>query len=68
MNSKYVLLLGVALAFFLSKPVLAAIFITDNTGVSVPADNGTSTLLNVTARMQQYVGYYGQINASVKLT
>ncbi|MEK6843187.1 MAG: hypothetical protein AABY04_01745 [Candidatus Micrarchaeota archaeon] len=68
MNRKFVLLLGLALALILSRPVLAAIFVTDNTAVAVPTANGTSTLLNVTARMQQYVGFFGQVNATVKLT
>lgn len=57
------LLLGL-LANFTSS----SIFLTDNQNVAVPSDNGTSSNLNITGRMQQYVGYYGNINTTVILS
>ncbi|MFH1750393.1 MAG: hypothetical protein ABH863_01820 [Candidatus Micrarchaeota archaeon] len=67
MNRGIVLLIGLATVILLANYASSAIFITDNTGVNVPADNGTSTMLNVTSRMQQYVGFFGGINSTVKI-
>ncbi len=54
----------VVLAFM--AHVATSVIQTDNLGVPVPASNGTSTLLNVTARMEQYVGYFGDIVMMVR--
>ncbi|MBI5225398.1 hypothetical protein HY989_06020 [Candidatus Micrarchaeota archaeon] len=69
MSNKYVygaigflLILAIAVKF-----ASAAIQQTDNTAVAAPTENGTSTLLNVTTRMQQYVGFFGHINTTVRL-
>ncbi len=67
MNRNYVLVLTLVVVLLLARAVSSAIFITDNTGVTVPADNGTSTMLNITARMQQYIGFFGQVNTTVKI-
>ncbi len=47
--------------------VNSAIQTTDNLGVPVPAANGTSSNLNISARMQQYVGYFGNVVTMVRL-
>lgn len=63
------MLLGLVFVVVIAFTRLAtsAIQVTDNLGVPVPAENGTSTLLNVTARMQQYVGYFGDAVMMVRL-
>ncbi|HLC48410.1 MAG TPA: hypothetical protein VJI13_05025 [Candidatus Norongarragalinales archaeon] len=67
MRRGYQLVLGLVAIVFLAKMAASAIFLTDNTGVAAPSENGTSTLLNVSARMQQYVGFFGVINSTVKI-
>lgn len=64
------LILGIAAVVVLSmlvNVVRAPLYITDNTNVAVPVENGTSTNLNVTSRMQQYVGFFGRVWAEVRL-
>ncbi|MFH1750439.1 MAG: hypothetical protein ABH863_02050 [Candidatus Micrarchaeota archaeon] len=56
-----------AFLLLISVSVRAALQQTDNTAVAVPSDNGTSTYLNVTTRMQQYVGFFGRIWYEVRL-
>lgn len=67
MNLKYLIVVCLAGLIIMSQYVASALFVTDNTAVAVPSDNGTSTMLNITARMQQYVGFFGVINSTVKL-
>ncbi|MFH1107500.1 MAG: hypothetical protein V1787_06440 [Candidatus Micrarchaeota archaeon] len=38
----------------------------DNTNVAVPADNGTSSNTSIAGRMQQYVGFYGNVSFEVR--
>ncbi len=65
---KYVLgALALILLVFTVNTVKAVVEQSDNLGVPVPANNGTSTLLNVTARMQQYVGFFGNVISVVRL-
>ncbi|MFH0971910.1 MAG: hypothetical protein V1835_05075 [Candidatus Micrarchaeota archaeon] len=68
LDKKYVLLAALVISLVLANFVASAIFITDSTGISVPDENGTSDMLNITARMQQYVGFYGNINTTVRLS
>ncbi|MFH0971375.1 MAG: hypothetical protein V1835_02300 [Candidatus Micrarchaeota archaeon] len=56
------------LLVFVVNFVKAPLYVSDNTNVAVPDENGTSTLLNITSRMQQYVGFYGRIWAEVRRT
>jgi hypothetical protein len=65
-NWKY-MALGIVVLAVLAISVKATLYISDNTNVAVPAENGTSTYLNVTSRMQQYVGFFGRIWAEVRL-
>jgi hypothetical protein len=57
-----------ALALILSVQLVAAANIeaTDNTNVAVPADNGTSSQVNITAKMEQYVGFFGTVAVAVR--
>lgn len=61
------ILAAIILLSFAANFALATLSVTDNTNIAVPTANGTSTMLNVTMRMQQYVGFFGAINTTVKL-
>ncbi|MFH1107429.1 MAG: hypothetical protein V1787_06065 [Candidatus Micrarchaeota archaeon] len=61
-----VLFLALPLALMFAGIVLATVEITDNTNVAVPSDNGTSLNTSVAGRMQQYVGYYGNVSMQVR--
>ncbi len=55
------------LATLLFAPlVVANIVVSDNTNVAVPATNGTSSNVNITALAQQYVGFYGSVAVDVR--
>lgn len=67
-ENRYLLgVLALLLMAFTVNLVLAFPEVTDNTAVAVPSENGTSTLLNVTSRMQQYVGFFGRVWQEVRL-
>ncbi len=55
------------MVLLISVAVRATLSQTDNLGSPVPAQNGTSIYLNVTSRMQQYVGFFGRIWNEVRL-
>ncbi len=61
-------LLVIAFALLLSAPVVMAAYIatSDNLNVAVPAANGTSSQVNITAPMQQYVGFFGTVAVAVR--
>ncbi|MBU1196970.1 hypothetical protein KJ765_00505 [Candidatus Micrarchaeota archaeon] len=46
--------------------VAAAAEQSDYTNWAVPAENGTANNTNITGRMQQYVGFYGNVSSQVR--
>ncbi|MEK6954250.1 MAG: hypothetical protein AABX01_04540, partial [Candidatus Micrarchaeota archaeon] len=67
MRSSYLWLAGLAVIVLLIQFAQSALIVTDNLGVATPSQNGTSFDLNVTSRMQQYVGYFGNVVTMVRL-
>ncbi|HLC47769.1 MAG TPA: hypothetical protein VJI13_01740 [Candidatus Norongarragalinales archaeon] len=67
MRNWHYAVVGIAILGILAYSARASLYQTDNLNVAVPSENGTSTLLNVTSRMQQYVGFFGRIWAEVRL-
>ncbi len=68
-NSQYVIgIIVLALIGLAANMVVATLHISDNTAIDTEVmENGTSQLINVTSRMQQYVGMYGRIWSEVRL-
>ncbi|MBU1197719.1 hypothetical protein KJ765_04360 [Candidatus Micrarchaeota archaeon] len=66
MRPTRILALGLIVAGVMSVIVYAAVEQSDNTNVAVPTNNGTSTNLSVAGRMQQYVGFYGNMSYQVR--
>lgn len=65
---KYLVLVGLVAIALLANFAASSLYLSDNQNVAVPTDNGTSSSINVTARMQQYVGFFGNINTTVILS
>ncbi|MBU1197021.1 hypothetical protein KJ765_00760 [Candidatus Micrarchaeota archaeon] len=67
MRNKRVLSLALPIAFALLVTfVWAAVEQSDNTAEPVPTNNGTSRNMSVAGRMQQYVGFYGNVSFEVR--
>ncbi|MFH1257889.1 MAG: hypothetical protein ABIG96_06550 [Candidatus Micrarchaeota archaeon] len=67
MNSRFWLLVVLLVAIGFVNLVTSSVYLSGNQDVAVPADNGTSSNTNISARMQQYVGFFGEINATIIL-
>jgi hypothetical protein len=59
-------IVGLALLFVLARFAAAALYQTDSQNVATPSTNGTADQLNITSRMQQYVGFYGGITTEIR--
>jgi hypothetical protein len=64
--NKRIILLALPLALAFAGIVLATVELSDNDAEAVPADNGTSNNLSIGGRMQQYVGFYGNVSYEVR--
>ncbi|MBU1197721.1 hypothetical protein KJ765_04370 [Candidatus Micrarchaeota archaeon] len=56
----------VAILLITGSFMVYAVQQSDNTNVAAPTDNGTSSNLTVTGRMEQYVGFYGNLTMQVR--
>ncbi len=63
---KYKIAVALAVLVAFSMLAMANVEESDNVNVPVPTQNGTSSNTTVTGRMQQYVGFYGNLTFQVR--